>query len=72
MIKTVNVGRYSTVRLPDTFELAVIETNKGSREVKIHFGSNLDIVVCVAKDRKLSRENVERIRILTDVKSDAK
>jgi len=68
MIKTVNVDKYSSVRLTDTFQCAVIEVNKGTRAVDIYFGSNMDIVVCVAKGKQLSKDNLERIRILTDVR----
>ena len=68
MIKTVNVDKYSSIRCPDTFQYAVIEVNKGARTVDIHFGSNMDIVVCVAKGKQLSKDNLERIRILTDVR----
>lgn len=68
MQKTVNVGKYGTVKLPDTFSPAVLETNKGGKEVNVFFGANMDVVVCIAKNKKLSGDNQERIRILVDVR----
>lgn len=77
MYKEVNVGKYGTVRLPDTFLPAVIETNKRDnkaltdkemKKVRVYFGANMDMVVCVANNKELSKDNQERIRILTDVR----
>lgn len=68
MIKSVKINKYSLVRMPDTFRPSVEQINKGSTEVDIHFGSNMDIVVVVAKHKELSRDNQERIRILTESK----
>lgn len=75
MFRTVNVGKYSTVKLPDTFEPAVIETNtkankgkdtseKELRAVNVHFGRNMEVVVCVAKSKKLEGIDLERIELL--------
>jgi hypothetical protein len=69
MIKTVNVTKFSEVRVVDTFRPAVMNANGGTPEVDIHFGSNMDILVIVASKKQLSRDNQERIRILTDIKS---
>lgn len=69
MIKTVNINKYDLVRLPDTVRPSVMEANKnGEATVDIHFGSNMDIVVVVAKNRQLSNDDQERIRIITGQK----
>lgn len=68
MIKTANIGSYCTVRLPDTFLPAIVDTNKGTNKVNIYFGANMDIVVVTAKEKQLSKDDIERIRILTEVK----
>jgi hypothetical protein len=69
MIKTVNINKYSLVRMPDVFRPSVQETNKnGTTTVDIHFGANMDIMVVVAKNKKLSEDNAKRIKILTEEK----
>lgn len=65
MIKIVRISKYDEVKLPDTFQPAMLETNKGINEVAVHFGTNMDIIVCVAKLKKLSDDDLTRIRILT-------
>ena len=71
MIKTVKINKYVQVRLVDTFRPAVIETNKKNKgeattEVDIHFGAIMDVVIVVAKHKKLSSDDMRRIKILTD------
>ena len=72
MIKQGKVNKYNEVRVPDTFAPTVMDTNKGTdktaREVNIYFGGNMDILVICAKNKQLSKDNLERIRILTDVR----
>jgi hypothetical protein len=69
MVKVVNVNKYGMVKLTDTFMPAVLESNKdNTRTVNVHFGTNMDIAVVVAKGRQLSKDNQERIRILTNEK----
>jgi len=72
MIKTVRLAKYNTIKLLDTFLPSVIDTNKGNdkqaREVNIHFGANMDILVIYARGKVLTKDNLERIRILTDVR----
>ena len=67
MIKQSKINAYNEVRLVDTFKPVVMSTNEdGSPKVNIHFGQNMDILVITAKDKQLSKDNQERIRILTD------
>jgi hypothetical protein len=76
MFRAVKVGKYSTVKLPDTFEPAVMETNGSSKDINenelravdVHFGVNMDIAVCVAKGKKLTDNDKERIRLLVGAK----
>lgn len=68
MIKTSKVNKYSEVRVIDTFRPAVENTNRGSSEVNVHFGTNMDILVITAKNKDISKDNLERIRILTDAR----
>lgn len=68
MIKSTKLGKYCTVRLPDTFLPSTLDTNKGDNKVNIHFGGNMDIVVVTARDKQLSKDDQERIRILTEVR----
>jgi len=73
MFRTVNVGKYSTVKLPDTFEPAVMETNHKAnkstpeselRKVHVYFGKNMDVAVCIAANHKLEGMDLERIELL--------
>lgn len=68
MIKTANVTRYNQIRLVDTFRPVITTQNNGKPAADIYFGSNMDVLVIVAHNKKLSRDNMERIRILTDVR----
>ena len=68
MIKTAKLGKYSTVRLVDTFSPTVVLTNGGTTEVDIHFGTVMDVLVITAHKKQLSKDNLERIRQLTEVK----
>lgn len=38
----------------------------------VHFGTNQDIIVITVHNKGLSRDNLERIRILTEVKDTTK
>jgi hypothetical protein len=64
--KTVKLNKYNEARLPDTFKPAVEETNKGSAIVNIHYGKNMDIIILVAKEKQLSKDNLSRIKILVE------
>ena len=72
MIRKSKVNLYNEVKVVDTFLPAVMEVNKGddkqSREVNIYFGANMDTLVITARNKQLSKDNLERIRILTDVR----
>ncbi|MDD3460987.1 MAG: hypothetical protein PHW28_06810 [Mesotoga sp.] len=69
MIKTSKVNAYGEVKTVDTLLPAVQAVNADkSSKVNVHFGSNMYIIVVVAKDAQLSKDNLERIRILTEVK----
>lgn len=69
MIKIVNVNKYGLVKLPDTFRPSVLDANKDNTStVHVHFGANMDVVVVVAKNKQLSGDNKERIKILTENK----
>jgi hypothetical protein len=54
------------VKPPDTFT-SFVEQN-AVQSLDIHFGSNYDIIVIVPSNKQLSKDNQERIRILTEVK----
>lgn len=64
MIKISKIGGKGVVKLPDTM-IAMLGV---SSKVDVHFGGNFDVVVIVPHDKELSRDNKERIRILTEVK----
>lgn len=66
MIKISRIRARGCIQLPDTF-LAFTKVIKGD-EVETHFGSNFHVIVIVAKGSVLSKDNQERIRILTDVR----
>jgi hypothetical protein len=68
MIRPSRVNKISEVKVVDTFRPTVMHINGGSNEVDVHFGANMDILVIVAKGKQLSKDNIERIRILTDVR----
>lgn len=68
MIKKAKVSQRDLVRLPDTFRPTIQQLNNGDAAVDIHFGSNLDVLVLVAHNKQLSKDNQERIRILTEVR----
>jgi hypothetical protein len=68
MIKTVRVTKYNEIRVIDTFKPTIEKLNGGTPEADIHFGSNMDILIIVGHNKKISKDNLERIRILTDVK----
>jgi hypothetical protein len=69
MIKTTNITKHNLVRMPDILRYAVIETNKTDKAtVDVYFGANMDIMVVVAKNKKLSNDNQQRIKILTEEK----
>lgn len=40
----------------------------GTQDVDVHYGNNFDVLVIVPSGKDLSRDNKERIRILTEVK----
>lgn len=66
-IKVKTTNKYSIrVTPPDTFS-AFLEQNK-VQSIDVHFGSNYDVVVIVPSDKELSKDNKERIRILTEVR----
>ena len=70
---TVNIRAYDTIKLPDTFQPSVIETNKALSEkerknVNVYFGERMSIVVCVARNQKLSDDDRRRISILVSGK----
>ncbi len=66
MILVAGVNKYGLVKLPNTFRPSILDTNKDNEaKVNIHFGSNMDIVVIVARNKQLSRDDSDRIRYLT-------
>ena len=69
MVKVSKVNKYGEVKTVDTLLPTVCDINDDkSNKVNVYFGANLHIVVITAKDAKLSKDNLERIRILTDVR----
>lgn len=70
MIKKIKVktGNKYSIRItpPDTFSAFLEQNNVPS--IDVHFGSNYDVIVVVPSDKELSKDNKERIRILTEVK----
>jgi hypothetical protein len=62
--------------LPDTFRPSVPDTKTTNKkgvtdtikEISIHYGCNMDIVVICSKGKQLSKDNLERLRILIDVR----
>lgn len=68
MIKVVKMGRRGITKMPDTFAAFIAQSGSGNQLVDLHFGSNFDVVVVTMHSKVLSRDNQERIRILTDVK----
>ena len=55
------------VTVPDLFK-PILEQHYKSDKVDVHIGANMDIVVICATDKQLSKDNQERIRILTEVR----
>lgn len=66
MIKKSKIGIRNLVRVPDTFN--DIMKQLGTQDIDVHYGSNFDVLVIVPSNKDLSRDNKERIRILTEVK----
>ncbi len=52
--------------LPDTFTCST--TMKVHDIVDVYFGAHYNVLVITSHDAKLSKDNLERIRILTDIK----
>lgn len=55
------------VSVPDLIK-PTIEAQFKNSNIHIHVGANLDTIIIVPADKPLSKENQERIRILTDTK----
>jgi hypothetical protein len=54
------------IKPPDTF-ISFVEQN-AVQTLDIHFGANYDVLIIVPSGKQLSKDNQERIRILTEVK----
>lgn len=61
--KTVRISKKSMVRMPD-----VVSISNQGKLVDVYFGANFDTAVVVPHDKVLSRDNLERIRILVESK----
>lgn len=66
MIKKSKIGIRNLIRVPDTFNDVMAQL--GTQDVDVHYGNNFDVLVIVPSGKDLSRDNKERIRILTEVK----
>lgn len=63
-------AKYAQVKFPDIISQLWAEKfeTKEHIEVNIHFGENYDTFVVVPANKELSKDNLERIRILTSQK----
>lgn len=67
MIVKSKVTKKNLVHVPDLFR-PFIEQHYNSDNVDVHIGANMDILIICANSKELSKDNKERIRILTEIK----